>query len=184
MKRWVLLLAISTACAWSQTLDLSCLDKLASKAKDANEVNLDPNQIRAAMQFIPHEEKDSAELDQGTRKLIAGLQLVTVRNFEFEKAGEFLDSDLQPIRAQLAKLKGWGKIVDSKEKDEHSEVYMFTEDGKPTGIAVIDVEPKELSVVLVKGTSSLADIGKLHGMMGLPNIKIGSQLKSPPKNNR
>src|SRR5438270_1388822 len=113
MKRWLLLLGISTACAWSQTLDLSCLDKLASRAKEANEVNLDPGQIRAAMQFIPHDEKDSADFDQGTKKLIAGLQLVTVRNFEFEKAGEFADSDLQPIRAQLAKLKGWGKIVDS-----------------------------------------------------------------------
>lgn len=181
MKKLVLLLGLSAAVAWSQSLDLSCLEKIAAKARETNEVNLDPNQIRAALQFIPHEEKDSPEIDQGTKKLIAGLQLVTVRNFEFEKAGEFQDSDLEPIRAQLAKLKGWGKIVDSKEKDEHSEVYMFTEDGKPTGIAVIDVEPKELSVVLVKGSSSLADIGKLHGFMGLPNIKIGSQLKATPK---
>ena len=183
MKKWVLLLAVSATAAWSQTIDLSSLEKLASKAKETNEVNLDPSQIRAAMQFIPHDDKDSVEFDQSTKKLIAGLQLITVRNFEFENAGEFKDSDLEPIRSQLAKLKGWGKIVDSKEKDEHSEVYMFTEDGKPTGIAVIDVEPKELSVVLVKGTSSLADIGKLHGMMGLPNIKIGSQLRATPKNN-
>lgn len=181
--KWMLLLGISTLCAWSQSLDLSSLDKLGARAKEANQVNLDANQIRAAMRFIPHDEKDSADLDQSTKKLIAGLQMVTVRNFEFEKTGEFQDADLEPIRSQLSKMKGWGKIVDSKEKDEHSEVYMFTEDGKPTGIAVIDVEPKELSVVLVKGTSSLADIGKLHGVMGLPNIKLGSQLKPPPKGN-
>ena len=183
MRKWLVLAGVSTAMAWSQSIDLSSLEKIAAKAKETNEVNLDPNQIRAALMFIPHDEKDNPETDQGTRKLLAGLQMITVRNFEFEKAGEFQDADLEPIRSQLSKLKGWGKIVDSKEKGEHSEVYMFTEDGKPTGIAVIDVEAKELSVVLVKGTSSLADIGKLHGMMGLPNIKIGSQLKVTPKEN-
>ena len=181
MKKLALLLGVSAVCAWSQSLDLSSLDKLAAKAKEANEVNLDPNQIRAAMQFFPHDKKDSEDNDQDIEKLISGLQSVTVRNFEFGKAGEFQDSDLAPIRSQLAKLKGWGKIVDSKEKDEHSEVYMFSEDGKATGIAVIDVEAKELSVVLVRGTSNLAEIHKLHGMFGLPNIKLGSQFRPMPK---
>jgi hypothetical protein len=184
MKKLMLLLAVFSAASWSQTLDLSSLQKIATKAKETNEVNLDANQIRAALMFIPHDEKDNSDLDQGTKKLLDGLQRITIRNYEFEKQGEFQDADLEPIRSQLAKLKGWGKIVDSKEKDERSEVYMFTEDGKPTGIAVIDVEPRELSVVLVKGTSSLAEIGKLHGMMGLPNIRIGSQLKLPAKEPR
>lgn len=179
MKSWLFLALLSTAAAWPQTLDLSSLEKIASKARETNEVNLDANQIRAALMFIPHDEKDAPEFDEGTKKLLDGLQKLTIRNYEFDKPGEFQDADLEPVRAQLAKLKGWAKIVDSKEKDERSEVYMFTEDGKPTGIAVIDVEPKELSVVLVKGSSSLAEIGKLHGMMGLPNIKIGSQLKLP-----
>lgn len=179
MKSLLFLAVLSAATAWPQTLDLSSLEKIASKAKETNEVNLDANQIRAALMFIPHDDKDSADFDEGTKKLLDGLQKITIRNYEFEKAGEFQDADLQPVRSQLAKLKGWAKIVDSKEKDERSEVYMFTEDGKPTGIAVIDVEPRELSVVLVKGSSSLAEIGKLHGMMGLPNIRIGSQLKLP-----
>lgn len=181
MRTWLLLLLVSAPAVWSQTLDLSSLEKIASKAKETNEVNLDANQIRAALMFIPHDEKENADIDQGAKKLLDGLQKITIRNYEFDKPGKFQDADLEPIRSQLAKLKGWGKIVDSKQKDERSEVYMYTEDGKPTGIAVIDVEAKELSVVLVKGSSSLADIGKLHGMMGLPNIKIGSQLKLPSK---
>ncbi len=179
--KWLTLIGLSVAALCAQSLDLSSLEKIASKAKESNEVNLNAGQIRAALQFIPHDDKGDLDIDDSSKKLLAGLQTITVRNFEFEKPGAFQDIDLEPIRSQLAKLKGWGKIVDSKEKDEHSEVYMFTEDGKPTGIAVIDVEPKELSVVLVKGTSSLADIGKLHGFMGLPNIRLGSQLHAPAK---
>ena len=182
MKRLAVLMAASVMCAWSQTLDFSSLQKLASKAKEANEVNLDPGQIRAAMQFVPQDE-NNPKLDQ-TRKLMAGLQSVTVRNYEFEKPGEFQDSDLEPIRAQLARLKGWGKIVDSKEKNERSEVYMLTEDNKTTGLAIVNVEPKELTVVLVRGSIDLADLQKFHGAMGIPSIQFGPQPRPAPKPER
>lgn len=181
MKKWFVLALLSVMTAWCQKLDLSSLEKVASRARETNEVNLDANQIRAALTFLPHDEKDNVNIDGSAKKLLAGLRTITIRNYEFDKPGVFQDADLDPVRSQLAKLKGWAKIVDSRDKDERSEVYMFTEDGKPTGIAVIDLEPKELSVVLVKGTSSLADIGKLNGMMGLPHIKIGSELKIPAK---
>ena len=172
MKRWIVLLALSgMAAGWSQTLNLSSLEKLAAKASQKDEVNLSADQLHAAMQLLPQSERDKQS--DSVKRLVSGLESVTVRNFEFDKAGLVQDSDLEPVRAQLAKLGGWEKIVDSKEKHEHAEVYMLTQDGKTAGIAVISLEPKELSVVLVKGAINLSDLQGLHGTMGLPSIKIG-----------
>ena len=177
MKRWMILLAISGAvCAWSQMLDLSSLDKLAPKATEKNEVNLTSDQLRAAMQFMADDKKEKS--DQ-LKKLMGNLEGVSVRNYEFDKPGIVQDSDLAPIRAQLARSKGWGKIVDSQEKHEHSEVYMLMQDGKAGGFAIINVEPRELSVVQVKGAINPADLRELHGVMGLPNIRMGPQPRQP-----
>ncbi len=179
MKRWIILLGLSGLSAWAQMPDLSTLNRLAAKATEKNEVSLDANQLRAAMQMLPQGERDK-QSDQ-VKKLIAGLENVSVRNFEFDKPGIVQDADLDPVRAQLAKTTGWGKIVDSKEKHEHSEVYMLTEDGKTAGIAVIDIEPKELTVVIVKGAVNFSDLQGLHGVMGLPSIQIGPQPRPTAK---
>jgi Domain of unknown function (DUF4252) len=177
MNKWAILLAISgAACAWSQMLDLSSLDKLAAKATEKNVVNLTADQLRAAMQFMADDKKEKSD---EFKKLLGALEAVSVRNYEFDKPGMVQDSDLAPIRAQLARMKGWGKIVDSQEKHEHSEVYMLMQDGKAGGFAIIDVEPKELSVVQVKGAINPADLRELHGVMGLPSIRIGPQPRPP-----
>jgi Domain of unknown function (DUF4252) len=171
MRKLVVLCAVTAACAWSQGIDFSSLDKLDSKASEVNRVSLDENQLRAAMDMAKQAGKEK-DLDEA-KKMMAGLQSVNVRNYEFKEAGAYTDADLEPIRAQIAKQRGCSKIVDSKEKDERSEIYMCMEDGKTSGIAVIDAEPKELSIVFVKGPLNMKDLGKLHGVMGLPNIQLG-----------
>jgi hypothetical protein len=176
MKRIAALLVCSAACVWSQALDLSSLDKLKAKAKEVNIVSLDENQLRAAMQMVPRDEKKGEDLDQA-KKLISGLQGVIVRNYEFAQSGQYKDSDLDSIRNQMEKMKGWTKIVDSKEENEHSEIFMIMKDDKPMGIAVIDAEPKEISVVVVNGSFNIGHLGKLHGLMGLPNFQKGSVSK-------
>ena len=46
-----------------------------------------------------------------------------VRSFEFAKAGQYNEADLAPLRAYLKTLQ-WNKIVDVKETDETSEIYL------------------------------------------------------------
>jgi len=176
MKKIAMLVAMSAVYAWgqsqSQPLDFSSLDKLESKAKEVNRVSLDENQLKAAMQMMPHDSKKGEQVEHA-KKLMSGLQSVFVRNYEFEQQGLYQDSDLDAIRNQMEKLKGWSKIVDSKEKNEHSQIFMYAEGDKPMGIGIIAAEPKEISIVVVKGPLNLSDLGQLQGLAGLPNIQLG-----------
>jgi hypothetical protein len=107
------------------------------------------------------------------KKLVEGLTGVYVKSFEFSKAGEVTDADLDAIRAQL-KPPAWSRIVSFKsQKDgESSEVYLRAADtGRVGGLAVISVEPRELTVVEVLGTISLSDLGALSSITGLPDLK-------------
>ncbi len=171
--------AVSALCAWAQSsnsLDLSSLDKLDKKAKEVNRVSLNQEQLKAALQM-------AGPVGDGMKPMLQGLEGVEVRNYEFENSGEYSDADLDGIRSQLSKMKGCSKIVDSKEKNERSEIYMCSENGKQSGIAVIDAEQKELSVVFVKGPVNMKDLSKLHGAMGLPNLQLSPGGKDNKKAN-
>lgn len=170
MKKFAVILAASGLCAWPQSLDLSSLDKFAAKAKEANTVTLTRDQLHAAARFVPTDDEDAKD---GIKKAMTGLDSIQVRNYEFDEPGQFTDADLDGVRAQVSKLHGCKSIVESKAKKEHSQVFLCTEEGKTTGIVVINSEPKELNVVYIKGSLNLNDLGKLHGMMGVPKMDLG-----------
>jgi uncharacterized protein DUF4252 len=172
MNKLVAVMILSAACALAQSLDLSSLDKLASKAKEVNRVSLTGDQLRAALQMLPQDENKGANREQ-LRKLVSGLTSVNVRNFEFASKGQYSDSDLNSVRSQMERMKGWAKIIDSKEPNEHSEVFMLTEADRPMGLAVIAAEPTEVSVIFIKGPLNLRDLGSLGGLMGLPSMALG-----------
>ncbi|HEY1213035.1 MAG TPA: DUF4252 domain-containing protein [Bryobacteraceae bacterium] len=174
MKRVTLLMTLSAACMLGQSLDLSSLDRLASKAKEVNRVSLNQDQLHAALQMMPAGEGSAKNTGQ-MRRLVAGLSNVQVRTFEFAPKGQYSDGDLNAIRTQMERMKGWAKIIDSKEENGHAEVFMLTDENKPMGIAVIDAEPQEVSVVFIKGSLRLADLGSLGGVMGLPRMQLGPQ---------
>jgi Domain of unknown function (DUF4252) len=177
MKNASLLIFLSAVCAFAQSLDLSSLDKLAVKAKEVNRVSLNQSQLRAALQMMPAGEGAGKNTEQ-MRKLVSGLASVEVRNFEFAQKGQYSDADVTAVRRQMERMHGWAKIIDSKEENERAEVFMLTEDNRPMGIAVIDAEPTEVSVVFIRGSVSLGDLGNLGGLMGLPHMQLGPQPRS------
>ena len=178
MTRAISLLLLSGWCAAAQQIDLpkldfSSLDKLAAKATEVNRVSLDRDQLKAALSLLSGVDQQSkANLNQ-LGELVKNLTGIEVRSYEFDKPGQYRDSDLAPIRQQFGKLKDWSKIVDSKEDGERSEIFMWTEDGKTKGLAVIAAEETEVSVVFLRGAQSLKDLGALGGIMGLPTLKMG-----------
>ena len=173
MKRAIGLLLLSGLCAFSQQLDFSSLDKLAAKAKEVNRVSLDRDQLKAALSLLSGVDQQSKNNLGQLNELVKNLTAVEVRSYEFDKPGQYRDSDLESIRRQFSKLKDWSKIVDSKEEGEHSEIFMWSEEGKTKGLAVIAAEETEVSVVFLKGAQSLKDLGALGGIMGLPTVKMG-----------
>lgn len=169
MTRVALIIPFVAVAGWGQTLDLSTLDKLASKAKEVNTVTLDAGQIRGALNLLGmsgEEKKDINDL----KSVLSGVKNLVVRNFEFGEKGQYPKDAVDAVRAQIAKMPGWTKIVESRDGDEHSEIYMLMQSEKIAGLAVIAAEPTELTVVYINGNVSLSDLGKLHGEFGIPEI--------------
>ena len=107
-------------------------------------------------------------MDAGSLKNLTG---VYVRSFEFAKPGQYKEADLAPLRAYLKTLQ-WTKIVDVKETDESSEIYLQPlPNNKLGGLAILSVEPKEVTVVFIAGAVNLSDIGKLSGL-GIPAMRL------------
>src|ERR1700681_661870 len=102
------------------------LDRLAAEASEVVDVTMDASLLQLASRFLSDKNADDAQV----KKLIGGLKGIYVRSFEFEKAGEYQDSDIDAVRAQL-RAPAWSRIVGvrSRKSGENSEVYVKTENG-------------------------------------------------------
>src|SRR5665213_3344488 len=82
------------------------LDRLAAKATEVVDVTMDANLLQLAGRFLSDKDPDDAKV----KKMISGLKGIYVRSFEFAKAGEYQESDVEPLRAQLH-APTWSRIV-------------------------------------------------------------------------
>ena len=139
-------LALS-APARSQGLDIN-LDTLAAKAKEKAEVTLEGSLLAQALQMAPANVKSA----------VANVSRVLVRHYEFEKTGQYTDTDLDGVRKQVSNGAGWSRVLNVKEEHESTEIYMLSQDGKPAGFLLISAEPKELTVVHLVGSVDLASL--------------------------
>jgi hypothetical protein len=153
-------------------LQLNNLEKLSKKAAEVVDVTLDGSMLKLASKFLNEDEdEDAAEV----KALVAGLKGIYVKSFEFDKEGDYSDEDVEAIRAQL-KGPGWSRIVGvvSKREHENTEIYMMTmgSEGSIQGLAIIDAEPKELTVVNIVGSIDLDKLSALEGHMGVPKLEL------------
>jgi hypothetical protein len=151
------------------------LDRLAAKASEVVDVTLDANLLQLAGRFLSDKDADDAKV----KKVIGGLKGIYVKSFEFEKAGEYQDSDVEAVRTQLH-TPAWQRIVGvrSQKSSENSEVYLKTEGGKISGLAIIATEPKELTIVSIEGSIDPEQLNELGGHFGIPKVEPDSQHKS------
>jgi hypothetical protein len=144
-------LTVALVPAWGQKLELQ-FDKLAAKARQKTEVDLDRSAIGLFL-------KNSGA--KGLDSVLSGVTGVAVRNYEFDQAGAYSDTDLELLRKQVAGAAGWSRIINVKEDRESTEIYMFSQGDTPGGFLIISAEPKELTVVHVQGTIQLAQLQEL-----------------------
>jgi hypothetical protein len=143
------------------------LDHLADKASEVVDVNLDSSLLQLAGRFIS-DRGDEAKM----KRLVSGLKNIYVKSFQFDHAGEYNVSDLEPMRSQL-RGPAWSRIVGvtSKKRGENTEVYLKSEGGKVVGVAIIAAEPRELTIVNIVGSISPEDLDDLGGHFGIPQIE-------------
>jgi len=151
------------------------LDRLAAKASEVVDVTMDANLLQLASRFLSDKNKDDAQV----KKVVGGLKGIYVKSFEFEKAGEYQESDIEPLRTQLH-APAWSRIVGvrSRKSGDNSEVYVKTEGGKIGGLAILVTEPKELTIVSIEGSIDPDQLKELGGHFGIPKIEQDSQPKN------
>ena len=144
------------------------LDHLAAKATEKVDLSLPANLLQLAAGFLDTSDPDEAKV----KKLVAGLQGIYIKSFEFKKEGEYTKGDLNQIRDQL-KAPLWQRMVgfESSEERESAEIWVRNENGKMTGLAILATEATSLTVVNIVGPIVLSSLSELGGHFGIPKLK-------------
>jgi Domain of unknown function (DUF4252) len=141
--------------------------ELAARASNVTEVTLGKNMLAFASKFMNGKDEDEA----ATRKLIDGLDGIYVRDYEFDKEGQFSMEEIEQLRKYF-ETSEWSPIVRERERKsgETTDVMVKLVDGESRGMFILTVEPKELTIVLILGLVRMEDLGKLKGLGGLGSL--------------
>ncbi|HJQ68394.1 MAG TPA: DUF4252 domain-containing protein [Blastocatellia bacterium] len=158
-----------TAHAQDARLDLSPLERFSDKADKVIEVDVGEALIKLALSALkPERNPDEAKI----KELLEGLKGVYVKRYQFASFGEFNNSDMDPIRAQL-RNPAWSRIANVRSKREGNyDVYIMTEGSIIRGLAVLAAEPKALTVVNVVGPIDISKLSELEGKFGIPRWEL------------
>lgn len=181
---FIFTVAALAAPALAQTAQLpapSPIEKeLAARASDVSEVTLDKNTLAFASSFMNGKDKDKT----ATKQLIDGLDGIYVRDYEFDKEGQFTTEQIEQLRTYYESAE-WTSIVREREHNgrESTDVMVKVVNGKTVGMFILDVEPKEVSIVLILGPIRLEDLNKLKSISGLDSALGGVEFntKAPDK---
>jgi hypothetical protein len=109
------------------------------------------------------------------------LKGIYVKSFEFETEGQFTDADLESIRSQL-RNPAWSKVVDvSSKKDGSVQVYLMQNGTQISGLALLAVDAKEITVVNIVGPVDLEKLSQLEGTFNIPELDINIDKTPRPK---
>jgi len=141
--------------------------ELAARASNVTEVTLGKNMLGFAAKFMNGDNKN----DVATRRLIEGLDGIYVREYEFEKPGEYSMVDINKLR-QYFETPEWTPIVHERDlkSGESTDVMMKMINGESRGMFVLSAEPKELSIVMILGPIRMDELGQLKGLGGLGGL--------------
>lgn len=165
---FVMAVAALAVPALAQTSPLplpSAVEKeLAARASNVTEVTLDKNMLGFASKFM----KDKGKDDVTSSQFIQGLDGIYVREYEFDKEGQYSMDLVDKLRKQF-ETSEWSPMVHERERKtgETTDVLFKMVNGESRGMFVLEAAPKELTIVLILGPIRMQDLGKLGGLGGL-----------------
>ena len=138
--------------------------KLAERADQATSISLDKTMLQFASKFL-----SSSEDDRDAKRIIAKLDGIYVRTYEFKKSALYSMADLESFRRPFSGP-GWSRIVavHGKEPDEDTDIYMHMVDGHVAGMFILSAEPGEITFVDIIGAIAPEDLDQLSGNFGIP----------------
>jgi len=145
------------------------LEHLTAKSSEHLDLSLNGTNLQFAAKFLDSDDPEEAQI----KKLVAGLEGIYVKHFNFKAANAWTQADLDTVRNQL-RAPEWSRIVGmrSDEEGETNEVYLRTVGNKMSGVAIIAAEPRELTVVYIAGPIDLDALAALGGHLGVPKLKL------------
>jgi len=156
-----------SAAASAQTFTIpERIERLAAKARDAVNITLDGPLLQLASQFLNSSNSD----ERVAKDVISKLKSIHVRTFEFDRDGEYSDSDLDAIRAQL-KGPTWARVLESKEPGERTQIFVKQDRNELGGLVILAAERRELSIVIIDGAIDLKRLSALSGNFGIPKFE-------------
>lgn len=143
--------------------------ELAARATHVSEVTLDKNMLGFATQAMNGRHKDCDDLR--AQPLINGLDGIYVRSYEFDKPGEYHDSDIEELRRHF-ETSEWVPLVreSDRKSGEISDVMVKMVNGQSRGMFILSVEPREINIVLLLGAVHMNDLDALKGLSGLSGL--------------
>jgi hypothetical protein len=156
--------------------------QLADRASDVTEVTLGKNMLSFASKFMDGKDKD----DAAAKQLIDGLDGIYVRDYTFDKEGQYSMDDIDQLRKTF-ETGEWTPMVRERERKsgETTDIFVKLVNGESHGMFILTAEPKELTIVLILGPIRMDDLGKLHGLAGLGalgNVERMPKMKDKEKN--
>lgn len=157
-----------TSRAQSGKLQLDQLDVLTNRASNTVDVKLDEHLMQTTAKLFSGKD-DDAEI----KELLKNVKGIYVKSFSFEKENEYLPAEVDSVMSQL-RGGGWSKIVGitSKKESENVEVYLMMLGDQINGLAVISLNPKEVTVVNIVGPINLEKLSQLEGSFGIPDLDL------------
>lgn len=159
----VVALMVAVLPAGAQQLQLPDLSKLTPLAADVVDLSVDQALLGLASGFL------SGEGDNEVKALIGGLRGIYVKSLQFDRDGAFDDAVLEQLRGQL-NTGNWTRLVTARSAKDRSDVgvYLWRQNGKAGGLAVLTSGPRELTIVNIVGSIDLEQLRKLQGKFGVP----------------
>jgi hypothetical protein len=138
--------------------------ELAARASNVTEVTLGKNMLAFAAKIMNGKDDDDAE----ARHLIEGLEGIYVREYEFDKEGQFSPDEVGQLRKYF-ETSEWSPIVKERERKNNAstDVMVKLVNGESHGMFILEVEPRELTIVLILGPIKMDELSKLKGLSGL-----------------
>ncbi len=142
------------------------VEALRSQASSKTEFTLDHSMLVFASKLDPD--------DEDLRRVIAGVNGVSVRSYRFSGPGMYDLAALGSVKEEY-RAAGWKQVINKDKEAGHevTNVWMRLENNAISNVAVLQARAKEVDFIVVSGSISPADLSHLSGHFGIPKIEGG-----------
>jgi len=143
------------------------IESLGQYASSRTEFSLDHNMVVLASR--------SDQDDNALRRVIAGVDGISVHRFKFQGPGMYNPELLSAIRADYSQA-GWQHLADAHQKygyPQGTDLWLHFDHTTIRNIAFLITRPDQVAFVSVSGSISPIDLLHLAGHFGIPRIQGG-----------